>query len=142
MTIYKKLKFNAMTKSKVVRKRISKNQKDFAETFPRKLCNVSQTCKAINISRETFYRWYNSNEKFKALVNDSREGYKDEIESKMYKLALIDENPTMLIWLSKTQLKDRGYVEMQEREHSGSDSFLEAMKEASRLRRQQENEQG
>lgn len=130
-----------MSAKETMKVRMAKRQKDFIEVFPKKDCNISQTCKAINISRETYNRWYNSNEKFRKAIDEIREAYKDDVESKIYKVALIDENPTMLIWLSKTQLKDRGYIEKQELEHGGSDAFLEVMKEASKLRRQMKDEQ-
>lgn len=127
-----------MSKKETTAKRITTKQRKFLDVFPKKLCNIAQTCKSVEISRETFYRWYDNYDNFKKEIDEARENTYDDLESKLYKLALVDENPTILIFMAKTKMKERGYIEKQEMEHQGNDPFLEAMKEASKARRQQE----
>lgn len=95
-------------------KSLTDNQKRFLSVFPVKMCNVSQTCKAVNLSRWTYYRWRAECDIFKNASDEIIESLYDNLESVMFKKALIEENTTMLIWLSKTKMKDRGYVEQQE----------------------------
>lgn len=80
--------------------------------------NVSETCKALNLSRSQFYEWLNKNQKFRNSVNEIRETVKDNVESALYKNAL-EGNVVAQIFFLKTQCKDRGYVERVEMKHEG-----------------------
>lgn len=78
--------------------------------------NVSVSAKLADISRQQVYYWKDRDPKFKAEFesNQFEETYKDQIEAKLMKLGLQDENPTILIFLAKTKCKDRGYIERAE----------------------------
>lgn len=118
------------TKKTRKRKPMRGKKKLFLDNFVSKLNNISATCKHIGVSRQTYYDWINSDPDFKAEVDDLQEVIKDMIESAMFQKAIVQQDTSMLIWLSKTKLKDRGYVEKQEHEHTGN-PFLELMQKAS-----------
>lgn len=92
-------------------KRLTKRQKDFLRVFPKKLCNISKTCESQKLSRQTFYTWMDKCDIFKKEVENIVESQKDDLETALYKQALVDENTTVLIFLAKTKMKERGYVE-------------------------------
>jgi hypothetical protein len=85
----------------------------FLQTMEKTFGNISQACKAIGISRITYYRWLKDDKEFREECESDRfkEAYLDAIEGKLAKLGLVDENPTILIFLAKTLAKNRGYVE-------------------------------
>ena len=56
-------------------------------------------------------------------------GGETNIETAMFSKATIDKDTTMLIWLSKTKMKHRGYVEKTETDITVN-PFLELMKAA------------
>ena len=91
-------------------KRLSKKER-FLRGFSKRMCNVSATCKAVGISRQTFYRWCDRSDNFKKQIEDAQEEFYDDLEMAMNTKALIDKDTGMLIWLSKTKMKHRGYVE-------------------------------
>lgn len=86
------------------------------EAMKKSFGNVSASARAVGISRATPYVWAKADKKFadELQSNEYAEAYKDAIEQKLAKLALTDENPTVLIFLAKTKAKDRGYVERTE----------------------------
>lgn len=99
------------------REKVIQQQKEaFVEAMGRSFGNISSSCKAAGISRSQYYLWRDEDPDFMEKVNstDYSESFKDAIESKLSKLAIADENPTILIFLAKTKCKDRGYVERQE----------------------------
>ena len=97
------------------------SKKAFIEAMYKTFGNISASCRVIGISRNLPYIWAKEDPDFKAKFesNDYREAYKDAIEGKLAKLGLQDENPTVLIFLAKTKAKDRGYIESEERKHTG-----------------------
>ena len=93
----------------------------FIEAMYKTYGNVSASCRAIGISRNRPYEWAKDDPEFKTKFEskDYEEAYLDDIERKLAKLGLQDENPTVLIFLAKTKAKKRGYVESQETKHIG-----------------------
>lgn len=104
-------------------------KKKFVNAFAARLCNVSKVCELVGISRQTFYRWRDEDDKFKKEIQDAQEKFYDDIETTMYNKAIVEKDTTMLIWLSKTKMKHRGYVEKVEQDVT-INPFLELMKEA------------
>lgn len=104
-------------------------KKKFISTYAARLCNVSKTCEVVGISRQTFYRWCDEDDKFKKEVDNQVEKFYDDIETTMYSKAISDKDTTMLIWISKTKMKNRGYVEKLEQEVS-INPFEQLMKAA------------
>lgn len=107
----------------------AQKKKRFIKAYASRLCNVSKACEVVGISRTTYYKWVDKDDKFKKALKDAEEDFFDSLESTMYAKAIKDQDTTMLIWLSKTKMKHRGYVERQEQEVS-INPFEELMKEA------------
>jgi len=78
--------------------------------------NITQSAKIVGITRETPYKWEKTDENFKNEFRSKEynEIFMDAIEAKLLKVGLIDENPTVLIFLAKTKCKSRGYIEKAE----------------------------
>ncbi len=80
--------------------------------------NVSELCKAIDISRSTYYEWMDKDKDFNTKIMAEQEGLIDFVESKLFNL-IDDKNIIGTIFFLKTKGKKRGYVEKTELEHSG-----------------------
>ena len=108
------------------KKEPEKTKELFLATMDKTFGNVSAACKAVGISRTMYYNWKKTDEKFKGEAESDRfeENYLDAIEAKLAKVALIDENPTVLIFLAKTKGKKRGYIEKQEIDHTSKGESL------------------
>ncbi len=88
------------------------SKKAIIEMFDKKGGNISATCRALNVSRQTFYR-YLKNEKFKQEIDDIQESIIDFTESQL--ILKIQEGCTSSIqFLLKTKGKKRGYTEKME----------------------------
>lgn len=100
----------------------------FVAVFRSNATDVSRACKAYNITRQTFYNWYNDTEDkdFKNAIDDARDEIKDFAESQL--LTLMKGIPKLdadgriigwtarpdtacIIFFNKTKNKDRGYDE-------------------------------
>lgn len=90
----------------------------FLQAMLKTFGNVTSACKIVGISRGTPYNWCKDDLEFKKEFESDifEETFLDAIDSKLNKLALIDENPTVLIFLAKTKGKKRGYIERNETE--------------------------
>lgn len=95
------------------------NKSKFIELFARKNANISETCLAMNMSRQTFYNWKNDDEDFAKAVDEVQESMIDFAESKLLE-NIKDNKETSIIFYLKTKGKSRGYTERQEIEHQGS----------------------
>jgi len=93
--------------------------------------NITASAKKAGIARSVVYQWMHKDPKFAEKVNseDYGEKFLDTLEMKLHKVAFIDENPSMLMFLAKTKGKKRGYIEKLEIENSGN-MFLNLMMEA------------
>lgn len=81
-----------------------------ASVYAKKAGNVSATCAALDIDRNTFMAW---REKFPELgqkLNEVDESLIDFSESKLLE-SINEGNLTAIIFHLKTKGKDRGYVE-------------------------------
>ena len=83
------------------------------EVYSKKGCNVSATCSALQISRQTFYRHISEDEEFAIGIKNAFESVLDNVESKLLS-KINDGDTTSLIFFLKTKGKKRGYVERQE----------------------------
>ncbi len=94
-------------------KGLTKFQKKTLCVLYKKLGNISQMCKGMVMTRDVYYRWINNykDDTYKKAVYEIQEGIKDDLESTLYKKAIIDKDTAALIWLSKVKLKNRGYGE-------------------------------
>jgi len=101
------------------KRKIGKKQLEFIEHYRNKALNVFATCQAMNMNRGTFYVWLDEVEGFQELVNEAKESFKDWVESQIVS-CMQEKDRTMLIFYAKTKMKDRGYIERQEIQHSGN----------------------
>ena len=80
------------------------------EALKRNRGNISAACKAVNISRPTFYEWRDNNPEFAQAAEDVREELIDMAEDTL--LTMIKEkNVIATLFFLKTQAKSRGYIE-------------------------------
>lgn len=96
----------------------------FVNLFTRKKTNIAETCKAMGISRRTYYNWYKEDEDFSESIDEAREALLDWAEGRLRSRMRAGSDAAVIFFL-KTQGKKRGYVERQSIEHSGQvDSAL------------------
>lgn len=88
------------------------------EVFESQGANVTAACKAVGISRQTFYHWSDNSDTYKRKVHEIRESMIDFAESSLKK-QIKDGNTSATIFFLKTIGKSRGYIERQEIKHSG-----------------------
>ena len=91
--------------------KLKRRQVIFLRIFPKKMCNISLTCRASRICRRTYYNWMKSSKVFRDEVDSIREGLYDDIETIILNKILVDRDTTMLIYYMKCKMKDRGYFE-------------------------------
>jgi hypothetical protein len=96
-----------------VKDRVQKDKEALLKALNDTLGIVSSACKAVNISRMTFYRWYEEDAEFHEKVDDVKELQKDFCEALILK-KMKEGDTTMIIFYAKTQMKDRGYTERKE----------------------------
>ena len=85
----------------------------FLKAFENKEFNIAESCKAINIARQTYYDWLKDDDEFKQQVQELKESDLDFTESALRKL-IKKGNVIATIFKLKTKGKDRGYIEKQE----------------------------
>ena len=99
------------------------------ETLRTKHGNITEACAAAGISRQTFYHWRRSVDVsddgtpvpsvFAIAADDVAESLIDRAESVLHELIADDRNPSAVMFYLRTKGRHRGYVERQERVHSG-----------------------
>jgi hypothetical protein len=90
-----------------------KSKDKFLDNFKLSLGNISISCEASGISRQTYYNWRKQDPEFSQLCEDIEERNLDLAEMKL--LSAIREGKTAeLLFYLKTKGKKRGYVERQE----------------------------
>jgi len=92
-------------------------ESDVIKVYQKKGCNVSATCTALGISRQTFYCMKRKSQKLAEGLEEIDEGLIDYAESKLME-HISDGDLTALIFFLKTKGKKRGYVERMENEVS------------------------
>lgn len=113
------LPVNVEESLKVRKLTTAQKKRKFLKAYSTRLCNVTTACQVVGISRTAYYKWVNKDNAFKKAIEVANEEFFDSLETTMYSKAITDKDTTMLIWLSKTKMKHRGYVEKQEQEVSG-----------------------
>ncbi len=101
-----------MRQSKV-EKRIKKENEALLKALAQTSGIIASACKAVNISRHTFYNFCNDDPEFNEKVEDIKEQQKDFAESLILK-KMKEGDTSMIIFYAKTQMKDRGYCERHE----------------------------
>lgn len=91
-------------------------KKAFLEAMDKTFGNITASAKTTGISRTIVYTWMKKDPKFKEKVEseDYGEALLDAVDSKLNKLAVIEENPQVLMFIAKTKGRRRGYIERSE----------------------------
>ena len=101
------------TSSNTTKRTTSDKKETFLQALKLNLGNISQSCKASNIGRQTYYDWVDADEEFKHSCKDVEESLLDLAENRL--LEKIDKyDITAIIFFLKTKGKKRGYIEKQE----------------------------
>lgn len=90
-------------------------KKAFLDAYERSFGNISASCKAVGIVRQTYYNWIKDDSDFQQQLLDiePKERFMDFLENKL--VDKINSGDTAsLIFALKTKAKPRGYVERQE----------------------------
>lgn len=88
----------------------------FLKALEAGMLNVTAACEAVEISRSIAYKWKSNDPDFAEKWKEVEESFYDKLETTMFAKALTEQDNTMLIWLSKTKMKHRGYVEKVEQD--------------------------
>ncbi len=78
--------------------------------YEKKGCNITSTCAALGITRQTFYNRRRNNKALSDKLDDVDESLLDFAESKLME-HISNDNITALLFFLKTKGKKRGYVE-------------------------------
>lgn len=114
-----------MATNEKIAKRIAEEKEALLEALNKSSGIVASACKAVNISRFTFYKWYNEDEDFREKVDDVQELQKDFAEALILK-KMKEGDTTMIIFYAKTKMKDRGYSERVEHTGANGEPLLRA----------------
>ncbi len=113
-------------KNDIIARRVQKNkekkrklQAAWLHAYDKLSFNISEVCRACGISRSRFRDWEKKDKEFAQAYKDAKEAKKDFIENKLME-NIANGDTQSIIFACKTQLKDRGYVERQQIEHSGN----------------------
>lgn len=86
------------------------------------LGNVSLSCKALGIARDTHYRWMREDKEYRKAVKDMENAALDFAESELFK-QIAKGNPLSTIFFLKCKGKKRGYIEQSNLEIRGNMLF-------------------
>ena len=114
-----------MATNEKIAKRIAEEKEALLEALNKSSGIVASACKAVNISRFTFYKWYNEDEDFREKVDDVQELQKDFADALILK-KMKEGDTTMIIFYAKTKMKDRGYSERVEHTGANGEPLLRA----------------
>lgn len=96
------------------RKNQSKNTTDKSDTIKEVLigslkngCTVFKACKGADICRDTFYRWYNTDDKFKEAVDIAKQSRISMVEDALFENAFEHNNTTAQIFFLCNRDPDR-----------------------------------
>ncbi len=108
--------------NKTTANKTMKNKERFLKAYEKNLGNIGASCKAINISRQTYYEWIKKDKKFEKQVNEINELFVDMVETQLVK-KIKNNDLGAIIFFLKTKGKKRGYTERIETENKQVDNF-------------------
>ena len=76
--------------------------------------SASKACKAVEITRQTFYRWSKESDSFREACEQGKEALRDRWEDEINKQVFEDRNPIVLNKFAPMVLRDRGYADIKE----------------------------
>lgn len=93
-------------------------KKALIQAMQKSLGNITQSCKIVGVSRDTYYSYYNKDTDFAMACDDCENIALDFVESQLHQ-QIKNGVPSSTIFFLKTKGKKRGYVERKEIEHDG-----------------------
>lgn len=88
-------------------------KRQFADVLKGAKGIVTDACRALNLSRQTYYQWRNLDPEFAKECDEAQEVTIDFVESKLME-NIAKNDSTCIIFYMKTKAKHRGYVERSE----------------------------
>ena len=107
-------------------------KKAFIANMTSTLGNITSSCMAAGISRQTYYNWMRDDLEFKQSVEDVIEESIDFVESSLME-RIKEGDTTATIFYLKTKGKSRGYVEKTQNETIVKNEMSEQDKEFDKL---------
>lgn len=101
-------------------------KKQMIKTLHQTLGVVSPACELVGIARSTHYRWMETDNEYKVLVNDIQNFQLDFVESKLFE-NVNSNDTTAIIFYLKTRGRERGYIEKQEIKHDFEKPIFKAI---------------
>ncbi len=89
------------------------NKKALIDAMQKSMGVITEACKVANVSRSSFYLYYNSDPIFQKACDECEHIALDFAESQLYK-QIKEGSTTATIFYLKTKGKQRGYVERQQ----------------------------
>ncbi len=83
---------------------------------------VTEACLAVNISRDTYYRWLDTDPVFAKGVEQAKESAIDFVEGQLYKNIEKGLEASTIFYM-KTRGRNRGYAEKIDINHEGIDNI-------------------
>ena len=105
-------------------KKTAANKKRVLQCLEKSLGIVTTACKKANITRVTFYQYYNKDAQFAKEVDDIQNITLDFAEGKLLE-NIQNGSDTAVIFYLKTKGKKRGYIERTEHVTVQKDEFSE-----------------
>jgi hypothetical protein len=99
-----------------------KHKKAMLEALEKALGIVTSACKIVGISRETHYKWYREDARYKQQVDELGDVTLDFAESQLHH-KIKDGDTTAIIFFLKTKGKKRGYIERMDIGNPADESF-------------------
>jgi hypothetical protein len=93
---------------------LTSKQAVFLEALADHLGNISKTCEAIGIVRQTYYNWLNDSPTFKEAVDNMHESFLDSAEGVIKRAMFEKDNLIAAMFYLKCQGKQRGWMERTE----------------------------
>lgn len=92
-------------------------KKNMVEAMGKSLGIVSVACRMVNISRQTHYEWMREDPYYKQEIEELKNVVMDFVESRLMRLVKQGDTAAT-IYAAKCVLKDRGYIEKQQIDHT------------------------
>lgn len=88
---------------------------EIADLYTKKAGNVGATCRAIEISRVTFYEWKKTIPEFGRAISEAQDGLIDHAESKLYQNILDGKEVSLIFYLKNkrpNEWRDRKEIDL------------------------------
>ena len=97
------------TKSKAPTYRRNKRKREAIELLKRSCGVVSKVCERIGISRQTFYKWRQTDPEFDEAVREVNEHALDFVEGQLFK-GIAEGNAKLIMFYLMNKGRSRGYA--------------------------------